>query len=345
MMYLTPSTYEMRSMGAQPFIQAQIHPASGTIQQGIMLPHQHLMAQERSPEEFYYQERMVPQSQGSMVHQERMLPFEHMVPQESLQQERLVPHGTIMPQEHLMLEPQETMVPQGRMLPQERMVPQENVQKIVHTDPTHPQSTQKQDEQHMMSVEPHNDLRSDEDQRAVKSGYEYSHQQAYPQAPSYGYGSANPSYNTPAPSASSYTPPAAPYTPPAAHSDPATKFLLKPDLTELIKPVTGKMAGKLSGLGGLALSLLGSGKGLELTGIKDLLIDGILKPLLVAKGGLKALISKLSIPVIALILINVEVLITVWWLWEDCPDVKHEVEYTKPSYPAGGAATHNYNYR
>lgn len=313
-MFLTPSNYEMRSIGAQqPFIQAQYHPASGTIQQGIMLPQEHLMPQERIPEELYYQERMMPQ--GSMLHQERLLPPEHIMPQENMQLERLVPQGNVMPQQL-----------QGRTVTQERTVPQ-NVQNIVHTGLLHSRTPPKQEGQ------------TTEQDRAVKGGYEYQHPPTYPQTPSYGYGSSSPSYNTPASPTPSYSAP-------TVHSDPATKFLIKPDLTELIKPVTGKMAGKLNGLTGLVLSLLGSGKGLELSGIKDLLIDGILKPLLVAKGGIKALISKLAIPVVALILINVEVLITVWWLWEDCPAVKHEVEYTKPSYPAAGpAATSNYNYR
>ncbi|OWR53637.1 vitelline membrane associated protein P30 precursor [Danaus plexippus plexippus] len=40
--------------------------------------------------------------------------------------------------------------------------------------------------------------------------------------------------------------------------------------------------------------------------------------MLLLKGGLKALISKLAVPLISLLLINVEILITVWWLWDDC---------------------------
>ncbi|XP_034830709.1 uncharacterized protein [Maniola hyperantus] len=88
----------------------------------------------------------------------------------------------------------------------------------------------------------------------------------------------------------------------------------------LMEPVTTKMSSKMSGLMGLILTLLGSGSdNLLMTGFKDVLIDGVIKPLLVAKGGLKMLISKLAIPVVALVLINVEVLITVWWLWDDCP--------------------------
>lgn len=341
MMFLAPSNIEKRSMGA-PFIQAQFHPASGTIQQGIMLPQEHLMPQERIPEELYYQERMMPQ--GSMVHQERLVPQQHVVPQDPMVMKELVPQGNMVSQSRMgsptSMPPQARLVPQQSMEYQDRMVPQENVQKIAHTSPEHTHPPLNQEEQiTKVLAEAHNDLRRSEEEllRAVKSGYEYSHRQTYPQAPSYVYSSPPPNYNTPAPSAPSYAPPA------SVHSDPATKFLLKTDLTELIKPVTGKTAGKLNGLLGL-LSLFGSGKGLELTGIKDLLIDGILKPLLVAKGGIKALIGKLSIPIVALILINLEVLITIWWLWEDCPEVKHEVVYAKPSYPAAPSSP-SYNYR
>ncbi|XP_073944717.1 uncharacterized protein [Choristoneura fumiferana] len=113
--------------------------------------------------------------------------------------------------------------------------------------------------------------------------------------------------------------------------------LLKSDL--LAKPVASRAAFKVGGLIELVLGLLsGSGSGgLELTGFKDIVINGIIKPLLTAKGGLKAVLSKLSIPMIALMLINLEVLITMWWLWEeDCPQsVYHKSAYHQPnhSYP------------
>lgn len=87
-----------------------------------------------------------------------------------------------------------------------------------------------------------------------------------------------------------------------------------------LESITTKTSSKLSGLMGLLLSFLNSGSNnLVMKGFKEVIINGILKPLMVAKGGIKVLISKLTIPVISLLLINVEVLITVWWLWDDCP--------------------------
>lgn len=124
--------------------------------------------------------------------------------------------------------------------------------------------------------------------------------------------------------------------------------LLKPDLSSLLTPVATKAPGKLNGLLSLLFSLLtGGSSGLQLTGLKDILIEGIIRPLLIAKGGIKALISKLSIPVISLLLINLEVLITVWWLWEECPaKLEPTPSYSKPAEPTSyskPAYTTNYN--
>lgn len=123
--------------------------------------------------------------------------------------------------------------------------------------------------------------------------------------------------------------------PPAGHHSASKISLLKPDLGDLLKPTTAKVAGKVSGLIGLVLALLtGSAPNdLELKGFKDIIINGIVKPLLLAKGGIKSLVSKLTIPVISILLINLEVLITIWWLWEDCPENKPPpYEYPRPSY-------------
>lgn len=116
-----------------------------------------------------------------------------------------------------------------------------------------------------------------------------------------------------------------------------------PDLTSLVKPAATKVATKVSGLIGLVLSLLtgSAADDAELKGIKDLVINGIVKPLMAAKGGIKSLISKLAIPVIVLLLMNLEVLVLIWWLWEDCPEPVHTppvypYHYSKPSYSYGG---------
>ncbi|KAJ0177132.1 hypothetical protein K1T71_007141 [Dendrolimus kikuchii] len=141
------------------------------------------------------------------------------------------------------------------------------------------------------------------------------------------------SYNSPKPSYGPPQPPA--YTPAPHHPAPAKFSLLKPDLVSLLmKPVTTKVASKVSGLLSLVLTLLtGSAPDdLEVKGFKDIVINGILKPLLIAKGGIKSLISKLAIPVISLLLINLEVLVTVWWLWDECPEQKPTYNYVKPEY-------------
>lgn len=144
--------------------------------------------------------------------------------------------------------------------------------------------------------------------------------------PPSGYGSPSPGYSSPPPS----------YQPPAAYVPPTTVHhtkVLKPEL-DILKPVKTKIASKVSGLIGLVLTLLtGSAPhDLELTGFKDIVVNGIIKPLLIAKGGIKSLISKLAIPVISLLLINLEVLITIWWLWEECPAQEHPTPYVYP-YP------------
>lgn len=157
---------------------------------------------------------------------------------------------------------------------------------------------------------------------------------SYPLRPSYG------PYAPPYQPAAPYQP-APPYQPPAAYLPPTSVHhtapkTLKPELTSFLKPVTTKVASKVSGLIGLVLSLLtGSAPDdLEMKGFKDIVINGIVKPLLIAKGGIKSLISKLTIPVISLLLINLEVLITIWWLWEECPEPVHPPAYSypKPSY-------------
>lgn len=110
----------------------------------------------------------------------------------------------------------------------------------------------------------------------------------------------------------------------------------------VLEPITTKMSSKASGLMGLILSLLGSGSDNLLTkGFKDVLIDGVIRPLLVAKGGLKVLISKLSIPVVALVLVNVEILLVVWWLWwDDCPQ---QQQHPPPAYPQQMVDNYSYN--
>uniref|UniRef100_A0A2A4JYH6 Uncharacterized protein n=1 Tax=Heliothis virescens TaxID=7102 RepID=A0A2A4JYH6_HELVI len=119
--------------------------------------------------------------------------------------------------------------------------------------------------------------------------------------------------------------------------------LPKLDFSSLLTPISTKVASKSSGLLSLILSLF-SGSSSGLSGLKDGIIEGIIKPLLVAKGGIKALISKLSIPLISLLLINLEVLITVWWLWEEeCPSKFPEPipSYKKPN--SSSPPPYNYN--
>lgn len=111
----------------------------------------------------------------------------------------------------------------------------------------------------------------------------------------------------------------------------------KSGLSTLFKPATTKMTSKVSGLLSLILGLFSgsSSDGLEMNGIIDLILNGIVKPLLVAKGGLKTLMSKLTIPLLSLFLINLEVMVTIWWLWEDCEAAKPYApirQYQKPSY-------------
>ncbi|CAH0579084.1 unnamed protein product [Chrysodeixis includens] len=143
---------------------------------------------------------------------------------------------------------------------------------------------------------------------------------------------------------SKYTPPATYDTPPdpATSSQPKTP-LLKPDLTSVLTP---KVTNKMSGLMSILPALLAGPTtgGLEKTGMKDLLINGILKPLLISKGGIKTLISKLTIPVIALLLINLEVLVIIWWLWEDCDIVPLEPPYP-PTYSKPAYNYNNNSYR
>ncbi|XP_026725075.1 uncharacterized protein LOC113492012 [Trichoplusia ni] len=125
---------------------------------------------------------------------------------------------------------------------------------------------------------------------------------------------------------------------PASTSAQPKTPLLKPDLAGVLTPkVTNKMSGLMSLLPALLASPMSGG--LEKTGMKDLLINGIIKPLLISKGGIKTLISKLTIPVIGLLLINLEVLVIIWWLWEDCDIVPVE-----PTYPATySKPAYNYN--
>lgn len=168
----------------------------------------------------------------------------------------------------------------------------------------------------------------------------YGYQQRPSYAPNYPSSSPYPSYGPPPPyheQPSYHQPPPSAYTPPleAHHSAPSSKLKLV-EIPDLVKPLASKVAGKVSGLIGLVLTLLtGSTGDVELKGFKDIVINGIVKPLLIAKGGLKSLISKLAIPVISLLLINLEVLITVWWLWEDCPEPVH-AHAAYPAYPRPG---------
>lgn len=86
----------------------------------------------------------------------------------------------------------------------------------------------------------------------------------------------------------------------------------------LLEPVAEKVSNKLNGLVELIHAIVGNSNNFLVRGFKQIVIDGIIRPMLLLKGGLKALISKLAVPLISLLLINVEILITVWWLWDDC---------------------------
>lgn len=246
-------------------------------------------------------------------------------------------------------------IPQGLFMIDEPVLPQgsmehdELVQPILHTGAVNPPPVPERPlDGPNFAVLKKSRLAEEDQFRAAKGSYDYpAHGSgSFPSAPSYGYSPpATPSNYSPPASPSSYSPPAAPaapsYAPAPAHHPALNKFSFKPDLSSLIKPVTTKAAGKVSGLISLVLSLLsGSGENLEFKGFKEILINGIVKPLLVAKGGLKSLISKLTIPLISLLLINLEVLITVWWLWEECPESKPTYEYAKP--PSNSYAPNSY---
>ncbi|KAJ8728064.1 hypothetical protein PYW08_016449 [Mythimna loreyi] len=115
---------------------------------------------------------------------------------------------------------------------------------------------------------------------------------------------------------------------PASSTQPKTSLL---NFSSALTPSPPKS--KFSGLIGLIFSLLSGGSsGGQFSGLKDILLEGIVRPLLTSKGELKPLISKLSIPVIALVLINIEVLITVWWLWEECPEYVPQPAPSTPTY-------------
>ncbi|CAH2037660.1 unnamed protein product, partial [Iphiclides podalirius] len=124
--------------------------------------------------------------------------------------------------------------------------------------------------------------------------------------------------------------------------EPSTKISFQSaDLTSLLKPITIKATSTSNGLMDLVTTFLTSTStgNLEMKGFKDLVINGIIKPLLIAKGGIKTLISKLTIPLISLLLINLEVLVTVWWLWEDCPQPKPQ----QPTYAYPNQSYNSYN--
>ncbi|KAJ8730183.1 hypothetical protein PYW07_017221 [Mythimna separata] len=136
-------------------------------------------------------------------------------------------------------------------------------------------------------------------------------------------------------------PPHGPPTPPSSAQPKGA--LLKPDFSSILTPHPTKS--KFSGLLGLIFSLLSGGSsGGQFSGLKDILLEGIIRPLLGSKGELKPLISKLSIPVIGLVLINIEVLITVWWLWEECPGYTPQPAPSTPTYAKPTAPSYNSNY-
>ncbi|KAF9417187.1 hypothetical protein HW555_005698 [Spodoptera exigua] len=121
-------------------------------------------------------------------------------------------------------------------------------------------------------------------------------------------------------------------------AQPKTSLL---NLSSVLSPAgsNGGGSGNLSGLLNLVFSLFGGSSGWNMNGLQGGIVEGIIKPLMKAKGGIKALISKLSIPMISLMLINLEVLVTIWWLWEECPSPMPE-----PSPNYSKASTHSYNY-
>lgn len=235
-------------------------------------------------------------------------------------------------------------------------VAQEHLQPVLHTMPKSASPTQETtalESPKMNTGQTGMTQRDDDYYRARKTGFEYpTHQSSY-SPPSYGFTAPSSNYS-PAPA------PASPSYPPAVQHPPTSKFATisfgKPDLTPLIKPVapvgppvtlaaTSKVASKISGLISLVLTLLtgSSSDDFEMKGFKDIVINGIVKPLLLAKSGIKSLISKLTIPLISLLLINLEVLVTVWWLWEDCPESPKPVYSYSPTYQSP-TPTPNYNY-
>lgn len=176
---------------------------------------------------------------------------------------------------------------------------------------------------------------------AVSTGRDNN--QAYPTLPRPMGGYSRPNYGPPATYHEA--------TAPASHTQPSSAqpkiSLLKPDLSSLMAPLTTKVSSKFGGLMSLIFSLLSSSSssGSQFSGLKDILIEGIIKPVFAAKGGLKALISKLTIPLIALLLINVEVLITIWWLWEECPVYSPEPAPYSPTYSkTSSKPTYNNSY-
>ena len=167
---------------------------------------------------------------------------------------------------------------------------------------------------------------------------ERDNNQAYPTLPR-PVGYSRPNYA--APTTFHETPSVTTLTPPSSAESKSS--LLKPDFG-ILSP--GPSKSKFGGLISLIFSLLSSGSsGSQFSGLKDILIEGIIKPLFAAKGGLKALISKVTIPMIAMLLINIEVLVTIWWLWEECPVYVPESAPSSPTYskPAAPSSVPPYN--
>ncbi|XP_022830522.1 uncharacterized protein LOC111359286 [Spodoptera litura] len=158
-------------------------------------------------------------------------------------------------------------------------------------------------------------------------------------------GSAYPTLPRPVGYRPEYAPPAnyhegaslVPHTPPST-AQPKTSLL---NLSSVLSPASsnGNGSGNLSGLLNLVFSLFGGSSGWNMSGLQGGIVEGIIKPLMKAKGGIKALISKMSIPMISLMLINLEVLVTIWWLWEECPSPLPE-----PTPNFSKASSHSYNY-